>query len=183
MNYANIKDYDIADGPGVRVSLFVSGCRNHCPGCFNEETWDFGYGKPFTAEVEESILQMMEPEFIAGFTLLGGEPFEEENQRVLAPFLTRMRERYPKKSIWCYTGYTLERDLLEGGRKRTPCTDPMLKTINVLVDGRFIQEKKNITLLYRGSENQRILLLENGRVRPDGEEIVRKISRGEMAWV
>lgn len=161
MNYGAIKKTDVADGSGVRVSLFVSGCRNHCPGCFQPETWDFDYGKPFTQETENEILKALEPSFIAGFSLLGGEPFEPENQKVLAPFLEKIKQTYPAKDIWCWTGYILEKDLYPGCPKYTEFTDRMLENIDVLVDGPFIQEKRNLMLEFRGSENQRIIKLHN----------------------
>lgn len=160
MHYGNIKKFDIADGLGVRVSLFVSGCRNCCPGCFQKETWDFNFGNEFTEETEREILDAMKPSCISGFTLLGGEPFEEENQQVLAPFLERIKTAYLEKNIWCYTGYILEKDLLEGCRKRTEWTGRMLSCIDILVDGPFIESKKNLMLDFRGSENQRILNLQ-----------------------
>lgn len=159
MNYGAIKKTDVADGIGVRVSLFVSGCRNHCPGCFQPETWNFDFGKPFTQETENEILKALEPSFISGFSLLGGEPFEPENQEVLAPFLEKIKKTYPKKDIWCWTGYILEKDLQEGGRKHTSFTDRMLSCIDVLVDGPYIQEQRNLMLEFRGSENQRIIRL------------------------
>ena len=160
MYYGNIKKTDIADGDGVRVSLFVSGCRNCCKGCFQPETWDFKYGTEFTQETENQILEFLRPSYISGLTVLGGEPFEEENQRILAPFLRKVKETYPSKTIWCYTGYVLEKDLLpEDGRKHCEATGEMLKYIDILVDGPFIEEQKNITLKFRGSENQRILKL------------------------
>lgn len=159
MNYGEIKKYDIADGEGVRVSLFVSGCTHHCKGCFNPETWDFNYGKPFTEEIREDILKSLEPYYIAGLTLLGGEPFEVENQRALLPFIREVRRRYPDKNIWCYTGYTLEKDLLSEGSVRCECTDEMLKLIDVLVDGEFVEEQKDISLVFRGSANQRVISL------------------------
>lgn len=159
MHYGNIKKIDVADGEGVRVSLFVSGCRNACPGCFNPETWNFKFGKEFTDETEDEIIQALKPEHIQGFSLLGGEPFEEENQKVLAPFLEKLKTIYPKKDIWCWTGYILDKDLQSGQRKHTEYTDRMLKCIDVLVDGPFIQEKKNLMLEFRGSENQRIIHL------------------------
>lgn len=178
MNYANIKNWDIADGPGVRVSLFVSGCRNHCRNCFQPETWDFEYGRPFTEETERELLEMLQPEYIQGFTLLGGEPFEPENQAVLAGLLKKIREKYPQKDIWCYTGYTLEKDLLpEEGAKHTPFTGEMLNCIDVLVDGRFVEELKDITLLYRGSSNQRIIPLHGGT-----EEQIERSSAGTSRW-
>ena len=159
MNYGAIKKTDVADGIGVRVSLFVSGCRNHCPGCFQPETWNFDFGQPFTQETENEIIKALEPSFIPGISLLGGEPFEPENQEVLAPFLEKIKKTYPKKDIWCWTGYILEKDLQEGGRKHTPFTDRMLACIDVLVDGPFIQEQRNLMLEFRGSENQRIIKL------------------------
>lgn len=161
MNYGAIKKTDVADGSGVRVSLFVSGCRNHCPGCFQPETWDFDYGKPFTQETENEILKALEPSFIAGFSLLGGEPFEPENQEVLAPFLEKIKQKFPQKNIWCWTGYILEKDLYPGCPKYTEFTDRMLENIDVLVDGPFIQEQRNLMLEFRGSENQRIIKLHN----------------------
>lgn len=184
MNYANIKNCDIADGPGVRISLFVSGCRNHCPGCFQPETWDFDYGKPFTKETEDQLIDMLAPEYIEGFTLLGGEPFEEENQPVLTKLLERIRKTYPKKNVWCYTGYTLEKDLLDGGRKHTEYTDRMLACIDVLVDGRFVEELKDITLLYRGSSNQRILPLHKGdtAAQAQAEKQIEEYSTGDLAY-
>lgn len=157
MNYGEIKLCDIANGEGVRVSLFVSGCTHHCKECFNPETWDFSYGKPFDEEVQERILSELAPDYIDGLSLLGGEPFEPANQRALLPFLRRVRERFPQKTVWCYTGYTLESDLLSESRARCECTDEMLSCLDVLVDGEFVLEKKNISLPFRGSENQRII--------------------------
>ena len=159
MNYGNIKKTDIADGEGVRVTLFVSGCRIHCPGCFQPQTWDFNFGQEFTEETERELLEALKPPYIAGLTVLGGEPFEPENQAVLAPFLERVRAAYPKKNIWCYSGYVYEKDLLAGGAKHTEYTDRMLSYIDVLVDGPFIEAQKNLMLDFRGSENQRILRL------------------------
>lgn len=157
MNYGEIKNYDIANGLGVRVTLFVSGCTHHCKGCFNPMTWDFGYGKPFTEDTENQILEMLSPDYIYGLTLLGGEPMEADNQRALLPLLKKFKERYPKKNIWCYTGYTLETDLLSESRAKCEVTDEILSLIDVLVDGEFIEEQKNISLAFRGSENQRII--------------------------
>ncbi|MBR6913210.1 MAG: anaerobic ribonucleoside-triphosphate reductase activating protein [Treponema sp.] len=157
MNYAGIKNLDVADGLGIRVSLFVSGCRNHCKGCFNEITWDFNYGAPFTKEVEDEVMKMLEHEHVSGLSVLGGEPFEEENQEVLAPFLERVRKTFPEKNIWAWSGYLLDKDLLaENGRKHTEYTQRILDCLEYLVDGRFVEEKRNLTLQFRGSENQRI---------------------------
>lgn len=157
MNYAEIKKTDIANGTGVRVSLFVSGCTHHCKGCFNSETWDFDYGKEFTEQTEEELLQAMKPEFITGLTLLGGEPFEPDNQRCLVSFLRKVRRQYPQKTIWCYSGYLLDKELLSESRARCEVTDEMLSLLDVLVDGEFVLEKKDITLRFRGSSNQRII--------------------------
>ena len=163
MHYGNIKTYDIADGTGVRVSLFVSGCRNHCKNCFNPETWDFAYGREFTEETMQEILKALDHTYIAGFSLLGGEPFEQENQKTLVEVLRRIKTTFPKKDVWCYTGYLLDVDLQPGGRKYTEFTEEMLSYIDILVDGRFIEEEKDITLQFRGSRNQRIFRLENGK--------------------
>lgn len=170
MNYGKLNKVDSANGRGVRVTLFVSGCRNHCPGCFNEETWEFGYGEPYTKQTEQEILDALKPDFIDGLTLLGGEPFEEENQPELAVLLKKIREQYPQKNIWCYTGYTLEKDLAKGGRKHTPDTDTMLSCIDILVDGRFVLEQKDAALAFRGSRNQRIIDL--ARTRKEGQIVL-----------
>jgi len=162
MYYGEIKKTDIADGEGVRVSLFVSGCRIHCKGCFNPMTWDFCYGKLFTEETEKEILEALGKEYISGLTVLGGEPFEEDNQRILVPFLEKVRAAYPQKTIWCYTGYVYDVDLLpEKGKKHIEVTEKMLSLIDVLVDGPFIIEEKDPTLAFRGSRNQRILRLKH----------------------
>ena len=162
MNYGIIKKIDIADGLGVRVSLFVSGCRNHCKGCHNQITWDFNFGKPFTKETEDEIIEALKPDHIAGLTVLGGEPFEEENQEVLAPFLERVKKEFPNKNIWCYTGYLYDKDLLpQDGRKHTPFTNRMLACINILIDGPYIEKERDLTLNFRGSRNQRIIDLEH----------------------
>lgn len=157
MNYGNIKYFDIANGEGVRTSLFVSGCTHHCKNCFNPETWDFRYGKPFTREIEDEILKSLEPDYINGLTLLGGEPFEKANQRALLPFLKRVRESCPQKTIWCYSGYLFDSELLGESRARCEVTDQMLALIDVLVDGEFKEEQKDITLRFKGSANQRII--------------------------
>jgi anaerobic ribonucleoside-triphosphate reductase activating protein len=157
MNYGEIKKTDIADGIGTRVSLFVSGCTHHCKNCFNPETWDFSYGKPYTKDTEAEILKALEPPYIHGLTLLGGEPFEPENQRVLVGLLRRVREAYPPKTIWSYTGYTLESDLLADSRARCGVTDEMLSLLDVLVDGEYIEAQRNISLRFRGSNNQRLI--------------------------
>lgn len=157
MNYATIKKLDIANGRGLRVSLFVSGCTHHCKGCFNPETWNFKYGEPFTKEVEDKILEYMAPDYISGLSLLGGEPFEPANQAALLPFLRRVRERYPEKSIWCYSGYDFEKDMLTGNLGPWEITKEMLSYIDILVDGEFVLEKKNPNLRFRGSSNQRVI--------------------------
>ncbi len=157
MYYGEIKDCDIADGNGVRVTLFVSGCTNRCKGCFQPQTWDFHYGKPFTRETEDRILSMLGPSYIDGLTLLGGEPFEPENQRVLYPFLLRVRERYPEKTVWAFSGFTLEELRQEGSHPRCEVTDAMLDQLDVLVDGRFREELKSLMLRFRGSSNQRLI--------------------------
>lgn len=157
MKYGEIKNYDIANGEGVRVTLFVSGCTHHCKGCFNAETWDFNYGKSFTAEVEDMLIEDLRPGYIAGLTLLGGEPFEPVNQRALLPFVKRVREMYPNKTIWCYTGYTYDTDLTTGGKAYCECTDELLSLLDILVDGEFVEELKDITLVFRGSSNQRVI--------------------------
>ena len=160
MNYASIRTCDIANGEGVRVSLFVSGCTHHCKGCFNEAAWDFAYGEPFTKKTENEILAALEPDFIDGLTLLGGEPMEPENQRALMPLLRRFREKFgDAKTLWIYTGCVLETDLKAESRWRTEVTDEMLSLADVLVDGPFLEAKKDIALQFRGSSNQRIIRL------------------------
>lgn len=163
MNYGNIKKCDIADGPGVRVSLFVSGCRHHCKGCFNAETWDFNYGQLYTEDTETEILEALKPDYIQGLTLLGGEPFEPENQFELVKLLRKVRKVYPNKDIWSYTGFIYDRDLQEGGRAFTEVTEEMLSYIDVLVDGPFIEAERDLTLVFRGSRNQRILNIKEER--------------------
>ncbi|MCQ2512367.1 MAG: anaerobic ribonucleoside-triphosphate reductase activating protein [Lachnospiraceae bacterium] len=167
MNYSEIKTCDIANGTGVRTTLFVSGCRNHCEGCFQPETWNFDFGKPFDEKVQEEILDSLIPSYVHGLTLLGGDPFEEENQEALIPFMREFKKRFPNvldysgaehpsKNVWAFTGYLFD-DLLPGGKKHTEYTDELLSYIDVLVDGPFIQEKKNLMLKFRGSENQRLI--------------------------
>lgn len=156
MRYGNIKPVDIADGIGVRVSLFVSGCTHHCEGCFNPETWNFDYGEPYTQETEDKIISLLRPGYIRGLTLLGGEPFEPENQRELVKLLRRVRRELPEKDIWSYSGYTFE-ELTGESRARCEVTDEMLSLLDVLVDGEFVLAKRNLMLRFRGSENQRLL--------------------------
>ena len=154
MNYATIKNCDIANGPGVRVSLFVSGCTHRCPGCFNEVAWDFAYGQPFTEETVQMILNMLRPHYIQGLTLLGGEPFEPQNQPAVVQLLRRVREELPEKSIWAFSGYLFDRDICSG---RLGDTSEYLSYLDVLVDGPFVEAKKNLSLRFRGSENQRLI--------------------------
>jgi len=163
MNYATIKPFDVANGPGVRVSLFVSGCTHRCKGCFNEEAWDFNYGDEFTEKQEKEILEAMKPDYIKGFSLLGGEPFEPRNQVVLAPLLEKIKKEYPQKDIWCYSGYDFEKDLLSGKLCDFTVTDRMLSQIDILVDGKFVEELKNLKLRFKGSENQRIIDVKKSR--------------------
>lgn len=157
MHYGEIKDCDIANGTGVRITLFVSGCRNRCEHCFQKQTWDFDYGKPFNAETEAEIMKMLEPSYINGFTVLGGEPFEPENQAVLAGLLERIKKKYPQKTIWAFSGYTYEELTTVGTHPHCEFTDKMLSYIDVLVDGRFVEAKKDISLRFRGSSNQRLI--------------------------
>lgn len=171
MNYATIKYCDIANGEGVRTSLFVSGCRRHCPNCFNAVAWDFNYGEPFTKEVRNKILESLAPGYINGLSLLGGEPFEPENQRELLPFVRNFKALYPTKTVWCYSGYTWEQ--LTG---KEPCaarcevTDELLQLLDVLVDGEFVQAKHDISLRFRGSSNQRLL------------DMPRTLAAGQPVW-
>ena len=157
MNYAAIKNCDIANGPGVRVSLFVSGCTHRCPGCFNEEAWDFDYGELFTEQTMETILKMLEPEYIRGLTLLGGEPFDPRNQGPIVQLLRRVKGQYPQKSIWAFTGYLFDRDILARRLGPWETTEEFLSYLDVLVDGPFVIAKKNLSLRFRGSENQRLI--------------------------
>ena len=157
MNYATIKNRDIANGPGVRVSLFVSGCTHHCKGCFNAVAWDFDYGQPFTEQTMDSILEMLEPSFVKGITLLGGEPFEPQNQPVLVELLRKIKAKYPEKSVWAFSGYLFDRDILPGNLGDPASTREFLSYVDVLVDGRFEEEKRDLTLRFRGSSNQRLI--------------------------
>ena len=157
MNYANIKDFDIANGPGIRISLFVSGCTHHCKGCFNKEAWDFDYGQPFTQETIEQIIQMLKPAYVKGLTLLGGEPFEPQNQGAIVELLRRVKAEYPQKSIWAFSGYLFDKDILSGRLGDWDITKEYLSYLYVLVDGPFIESKKDLMLRFRGSSNQRLI--------------------------
>lgn len=157
MNYAVIKNCDVANGTGVRVSVFVSGCTHRCRGCFNEEAWDFDYGEPFTKEVEDKIIRYLKPGYIQGLSLLGGEPFEYANQQGLLPLLRRVKQIYPEKDVWCYTGYIFEDDILGKMCEKWQETREMLSYIDILVDGPFVEEKKDLNLMFRGSSNQRLI--------------------------
>ena len=169
MNYGEIKKTDIANGAGVRVSLFVSGCRHRCENCFNEATWDFGYGRPFTEETEKELMEALSKPFIRGLTLIGGEPFEAENQRELVKLCRRVRERFKNKDIWCYSGFTFE-EITGNSRARCEVTDELLGLIDVLVDGRFVESLKDISLKFRGSSNQRRIDLR--RTLDSGETVL-----------
>ena len=176
MNYGQIKYNDIANGTGVRTVLFVSGCTHHCRGCFQPDTWSFDYGKPYTDEVQEEILKSLEPDYVEGLTLLGGEPMEEVNQRGLLPLLHEVRARFgDKKNIWCYSGYTYESDLYApDGRAHFDCTDEFLSNIDILVDGEFHLDEKDITLNFRGSRNQRIIDMR--ATRATGETVLHPLN-------
>ena len=168
MNYATIKPRDIANGPGVRVSLFVSGCTHRCPGCFNEEAWDFDYGQPFDQSTIDEILGLLQPDYVQGLTLLGGEPFDPRNQPAIVELLRQIKAKYPNKSIWAFTGYLFDRDILPGRLGVSTITREYLSHLDVLVDGPFIQARKNLTLRFRGSDNQRLI------------DVPASLSRGEV---
>ena len=157
LNYAAIKKTDVANGPGVRVSLYVSGCRHHCKGCFNQETWDFSYGRPFGMAQVNEILEALEPDYIRGFSLLGGEPFEPESQLLMVGLLRHLRERYPKKTLWCYSRYLLDSQILSGRLGDPEVTREMLSYLDILVDGEFVEAEKDLNLRFKGSRNQRII--------------------------
>lgn len=169
MNYAAIKKTDVANGPGIRVSLFVSGCTHGCKGCFNREAWDFQYGREYTAQTEAEILEALAPDYIRGLSVLGGEPMEPGNRGTVRELLRKVRRRYPQKDIWCYTGYDYEKDLLEWAREEVVKgmsageVSELLSLIDVLVDGEFVEEKKNLRLAFRGSENQRLIDVKESR--------------------
>jgi anaerobic ribonucleoside-triphosphate reductase activating protein len=161
MNYSKIDFMSVVDGTGCRVSLFVSGCRNHCPECFNPETWNFDYGQPFTEIEENEIIEACKKPYISGVTILGGEPWEEENQKALLPFIEKFKKECPDKNIWMFTGYVWDKDLVPGGKKYVEgVTDKILDFVDVLVDGPFIKELKDLSLKFRGSKNQRLLTKE-----------------------
>lgn len=159
MNYADIKQFDVANGLGIRVSIFVSGCTHHCTGCFNEMTWDFNYGKPFTEHELDMIIDYLRPSYVSGLTVLGGEPFEHINQQGLLPLLRKVKETYPDKTIWCFTGYRYDTDILDRMCKEWDETQELLSYIDVLVDGKFVEELKDLNLRFKGSSNQRIILV------------------------
>ena len=171
MNYATIKTVDIANGPGVRVSLFVSGCRHHCKGCFNAQAWDFEYGEPFTEEGWQKIFSALDHDYMEGITLLGGEPMEPENQAELLPFLKELKKRFPQKTIWCFSGYDFEKDILGRMMKESEVTRELVPLLDVLVDGKFVEDLKNLSLKFRGSENQRIL------------DVARSLAAGKAVWM
>lgn len=160
MNYADIKQYDVANGPGVRVSVFVSGCTHYCKGCFNEEAWDFNFGKAFTEETIEEIIKYLEPSYVKGLTVLGGEPLEPQNQPAVSALLKRVKEAYPEKSIWLFSGYDYEKDIMGRMWEELPETKEILSCLEVLVDGEFVEELKNLSLRFKGSSNQRTILVQ-----------------------
>ncbi|MCI8655201.1 MAG: anaerobic ribonucleoside-triphosphate reductase activating protein [Clostridia bacterium] len=157
MNYADIKVADVANGEGVRVSLFVSGCNHHCKGCFNPQAWNFDYGNKFTEEEEEKIMKQLENPYVSGLSILGGEPLEYENQKGLLPLVKKVKEKYPEKNIWCYTGYTFDNDVVSNMFENWPETKELVSYIDVIVDGKFDESKKDLNLKFRGSSNQRVI--------------------------
>ena len=161
MNYADIKQYDVANGPGVRISLFVSGCTHHCKECFNEEAWDFNYGKPFTQAEIDRIIEYLSPHYIKGLTILGGEPFEHSNQKGILPLIRKFREVYPDKSLWCYSGYDFEKDIMGRMYKEWPETKEIVENTDVIVDGEFMADLKKVGLRFKGSTNQRIICVKD----------------------
>ena len=171
MNYATIKKFDIANGPGVRVSLFVSGCRHKCKNCFNSEAWDFSYGEQFTDDTLEELLNAVSKDYIEGFSLLGGEPFEPENQQGVLQILKEIKKRYPQKTIWCYTGFLYDTQLLAGKVGNADTVKEILQNIDVLVDGKFVEELKSLDLLFRGSSNQRII------------DVKKSLAENETIWL
>ncbi len=160
MNYADIKQYDVANGPGIRVSVFVSGCTHYCKGCFNAEAWDFNYGQPFTGETIQTVLDYMKPSYVKGLTVLGGEPMEPQNQPAVLKLLQKVKEVYPEKSIWMFSGYDFEKDILNRMCRELPETKEILDCLEVLVDGEFVEELKNLSLRFKGSSNQRTILVQ-----------------------
>lgn len=186
MNYANIKFNDIANGEGIRVSLFVSGCTHHCKNCFNPETWDFNYGKSFTQEVQNQIIEELSKSHYNGLTLLGGEPMEPANQKGLLEFVKKVKITYPNKTIWCYSGYLFDTELLAPSRAHCPWTRELLSYIDILVDGEFKQELKDITLRFKGSSNQRIIdvqksLFENKVILSHFNEKTKRLDANKIA--
>ena len=174
MNYADIKRVDVANGPGVRVSLFVSGCNHHCYNCFNKETWDFNYGNVFTEQTRKKILEYLEPDHIKGLSLLGGEPLEEANQEGILPLVREVKQKYPKKDIWCYTGFLFDEDVLGRMWNENPHTKELFSYIDVLVDGKYVEELKSLNLKFRGSSNQRIIKVQESLVA--GEIILHELN-------
>lgn len=171
MNYAAIKKFDIANGPGVRVSLFVSGCRHKCKNCFNSEAWDFNYGEIFTQDTLEGLLDAIGKDYIEGFSLLGGEPFEPENQETVLQILKKVKQKFPQKTVWCYTGFLFDKQLLDGNVGNKQTVIEILKNIDVLVDGKFVEELKSLDLLFRGSSNQRII------------DVQKSLQQNETVWL
>lgn len=180
MYYGEIKNCDIANGEGVRISLFVSGCTNRCKNCFQPQTWDFCYGEPFDEDAENRILSLLSPEYINGLTVLGGEPFEPQNQRSLLPFIKRVRAAYPNKNIWAYSGFTYEEMLTPGVHPNCEATEELLSLLDVLVDGRYVDELKDISLRFRGSRNQRVIDLAATRKSGKPELLYQNEERGRL---